>query len=113
MKKSLVVLMAAMIMSMGAANAATSSTPISDWLNSVTSKITRTEQNTASQIEARKQEAEARKAEQKRLVAERKAERERLAAQRKAEAAAAKKQLNAAVNEQKTFWKKLFTWDWD
>ena len=99
MKKSLVVLMAAMIMSMGAANAATSSTPISDWLNSVTSKITRTEQNTASQIEARKQQKLPKDS--------------NLAAQRKAEAAAAKKQLNAAVNEQKTFWKKLFTWDWD
>ncbi len=102
MKKTLVALLAVVMISMGAAQAATSSTPISDWLNKKTSAITKTEQDTANKIEAKKKEAEAKKA-----------AREKAAAERKAAYEAEKKNIKNAVNEQKSFWKKLFTWDWD
>jgi len=91
MKKTLVVLMAATIMSIGAAQAATSSTPVSDWINSKTSKITKTEKEIAST----------------------KAANEKAAAQKKAAAEKKKKEVKDAVNAEKTFWKKLFTWDWE
>ncbi|MBR6099504.1 hypothetical protein IKP85_07130 [bacterium] len=102
MKKTLVVLVAAMVMSMGAAQAATSSTPISDWLNKATAPITKAEKDTADSIAAQKAEAKARKEAQKKAAAE-----------RKAAYKAEKAQLKKSLNEQKSFWKKLFTWDWD
>ena len=46
MKKTLVVLMASMIMSVGVAQAATnSSTPVSNWVNKTSSSITKAEQD--------------------------------------------------------------------
>ena len=114
MKKTLVALLAVVMISIGAAQAATtSSTPISDWLNKKTSAITKAETDTANKIEARKKEAEAKKAAREKALAERKAAREKAAAERKAAYEAEKKNLRDAVNQQKSFWKKLFTWDWN
>ncbi|MEE3348935.1 MAG: hypothetical protein VZR09_02750 [Candidatus Gastranaerophilaceae bacterium] len=91
MKKTLVVLLTAVFVSVGAAQAATSSTPITDWINSKTSKITKTEKQIAAD----------------------KAAQEKAAKERKAAAKAKKEAIKNEINAEKTFWKKLFTWDWD
>ena len=90
------------MISMGAAQAATSSTPISDWLNQKTSAITKAETDTANSIAA-----------QKKAIKEQKAAQKKAAAERKAAYKAEKQALKNSINEQKSFWKKLFTWDWD
>ena len=90
MKKTLVLLLTAVFVSIGAAQAATSSTPVTDWINSKTAKITKTEKQIAAD----------------------KAAKEKAAAEKKAAAQAKKKAISDAVNQEKTFWKKLFTWDW-
>ncbi len=103
MKKTLVALMAAAVISIGAAQAATTSaTPVSDWLNKTTSKITKTEQETAAKIKAREQ-----KAEQRRIA------REQALAKRQAAAEARRKEIESNIEAEKTFWRKLFTWDWE
>lgn len=117
MKKTLVVLMAAAIMSIGAAQAATTSTtstnPISRWLHRTADSITKVEQDTNSRIEADRKAAEEAKLKREKELAQRKAEREKAAAERKAAYEAQKKQFNDSLNQQKSFWKKLFTWDWN
>jgi trigger factor len=72
MKKTLVVLLAASFMSIGAAQAATSSTPITDWLNKTTASITKAETDTANAITAQKKAIKKQKAAQKKAEAERK-----------------------------------------
>jgi len=103
MKKTLVALLAAAVISIGAAQAATTSaTPVSDWLSNVTSKITRTEQDTAAKIQAKEQKAAARRA-----------AREKAAAEKRAAAEAKRNEIKNNIEAEKTFWKKLFTWDWE
>ena len=113
MKKTLVALLAVVMISMGAAQAATSSTPISDWLNQKTSAITKAETDTANSIAAQKKAIKEQKEAQKKAAAERKAAQKKAAAERKAAYKAEKQNIKNAINEQKSFWKKLFTWDWE
>ena len=101
MKKTLVLLLSAMVISIGSAQAATTSS-VTNWLDKTSSAITKAEQDTTNKIEKRKKEAAAKKA-----------EREKAAAEKKAAAEAKKKAIKDDINTQKTFWKKLFTWDWD
>ncbi len=97
MKKTLVVLMAAAVISIGSAQAATT-TGVTNWLNKTSAAITNTE-NTYNQQKA---QAKAQKEAQKKAAAE-----------RKAAAKQAKQNAKNRINEEKTFWKKLFTWDWE
>ena len=91
MKKTLVVLLTAVFVSVGAAQAATSSTPVSDWINKKTAKITNTEKQIAAD----------------------KAVSDNAVKKQKAEAKAKRNAVKNQVESEKKFWKKLFTWDWD
>jgi len=101
MKKIVVLLTAGIILSIGTANANVTS-PVTEWLDKTSNAISSTEQRTTQTIDTKKKEAAARKA-----------AREKAAAERKAAAQAQKNAIKNEVNAQKSFWKKLFTWDWD
>ena len=78
MKKTLVVLMASMIMSVGVAQAATSSsTSVSDWINKTSDSITKAEQDAVKKIEANKEEALAKKIEREKVATQQHAEKEK------------------------------------
>ena len=101
MKKTLILLIAGIVLSIGTANATVTSS-ITNWLDRTSNNISSAEQKTAESIEAKKKEAAAKKA-----------AREKAAAERKAAAKAQKEAIKNEVQTQKSFWKKLFTWDWD
>jgi len=115
MKKTLVALLAVVMMSIGSAQAATTTAtnPISRWLHRTADSITKVEQDTNSKIEAERKAAEEARVKREKELAKQKAAREKAAAERKAAYEAEKKNFQDAVNQQKSFWKKLFTWDWN
>ncbi len=98
MKKGIVALLAVIMLSSTAVYA--SDTPISDWINSKTSKITRKEKEASQKAAERekKRQEKIRKQQKKQAEAKKKAE------QRQAER---KKQ----VEHKKKLWKELFTFD--
>ena len=61
MKKGLVILLAATVLSMGTVQAAEASGPVSRWLNNITAKVSHNEQTAAQKAQARKQKAAQRK----------------------------------------------------
>lgn len=101
MKKTLVLLLTGILLSIGTANAAVTSS-ITNWLNRTSDTISSTEEKTTQKIDTKKREAAAKKA-----------AREKAAAERRAAANAQKNAIKNEYNTQKSFWKKLFTWDWD
>lgn len=62
MKKGLVILLAATVLSMGTVQAAEASGPVSRWLNNITAKVSHNEQNAAQKAQAKKQKAAQKKA---------------------------------------------------
>lgn len=92
MKKTLIALMAAVLLS---ATSVYASNPISNWLN-----------RTADQIETTNSSV---KSEEQSFFAQWKAKRAEAKAQREAN----KKALQNEVKETKNAFKRLFTWDWD
>lgn len=99
MKKTLVALMAMVMLSSTAAFAA-SDTPISDWINSKTSKITQREKSAAAKAEAKRKKREAKIQKQKRKQAE---------AKRKAEQR--QKERKQKIEKKKRLWNELFSAD--
>jgi len=83
MKKFLMVLMSLSILSVGTVQAATSSTPVSDWINSKTSAINKAENDAAMKAEARKKEAAAKQAQRDKELKAKQAEAKKRQAQRK------------------------------
>lgn len=64
MKKGLVILLAATVLSMGTVQAAEASGPVSRWLNNITAKVSHNEQNAAQKAQAKKQKAAQKKQKQ-------------------------------------------------
>lgn len=117
MKKLLVSLIAMVMLSSTAGIAATvSETPVTDWINKQTSKITKTEKNASTKAaEARKKQQDKIKKEQEK-AAKAKAKREakikkekEKAAKKQAEAKAKQKQTESKIQTKKQQLKELFT----
>ncbi len=105
MKKTLVALMAMVMLSSTAVYA--SDTPISDWINSKTSKITQKEQSAAAKAEARKKKQQEKIAKQKAKQAEAK----KKAAERQAAREKKAKEHKQKVEKKKSLLKELFSAD--
>lgn len=102
MKKNLIALLAVVVLSATAVNAATAQNPIARWLNNTADSIERV--NT----DINKSQAKAEKDRQS-FIAKWRAKRAEARAQREAD----KKALESEVKETKNAFKRLFTWDWD
>ncbi len=105
MKKFVVLLMAASIISMGAAQAEDG--PITKWLNNTTSNISKKEQTAYQKAQAKKQKAAKKKAEAKK----KQIEREKKIAQKKAERQKKQAERKKRVETKKKQWKELFSTD--
>ncbi len=105
MKKGLVILLAATVLSMGTVQAAESSGPVSRWLNNITAKVSHNEQTAAQKAQARKQKAAQKRAKER----QKQLERQRKAAAKKAEAQKKEAERKKRVEAKKKQWKELFT----
>ncbi|CCY23603.1 unknown [Brachyspira sp. CAG:484] len=105
MKKGLVILLAATVLSMGTVQAAEASGPVSRWLNNITAKVSHNEQTAAQKAQARKQKAAQKRAKER----QKQLERQRKAAAKKAEAQKKEAERKKRVEAKKKQWKELFT----
>lgn len=105
MKKGLVILLAATVLSMGTVLAAEASGPVSRWLNNITAKVSHNEQTAAQKAQARKQKAAQKRAKER----QKQLERQRKAAAKKAEAQKKEAERKKRVEAKKKQWKELFT----
>lgn len=108
MKKTLVLLMASAVLSIGAVQAATTNEgPVTKWLNNTTAKVSKQEQTAYQKTQAKKQAAEKKKAEAK----QKQAAKEKKIAAKKAEAQKQQAARKQKVETKKKQWKELFTID--
>ena len=105
MKKGLVILLAATVLSMGTVQAAEASGPVSRWLNNITAKVSHNEQTAAQKAQAKKQKAAQKRAKER----QKQLERQRNAAAKKAEAQKKEAERKKRVEAKKKQWKELFT----
>lgn len=105
MKKGLVILLAATVLSMGTVQAAEASGPVSRWLNNITAKVSHNEQTAAQKAQARKQKAAQKRAKER----QKQLERQRKAAAKKAEAQKKEAERKKRVEAKRKQWKELFT----
>ena len=105
MKKGLVILLAATVLSMGTVQAAEASGPVSRWLNNITAKVSHNEQTAAQKAQARKQKAAQKRAKER----QKQLERQRKATAKKAEAQKKEAERKKRVEAKKKQWKELFT----
>lgn len=100
MKKNLIALLAVSVLSISSVYAAETQGPVSRWLDKKTSSVAKKEQQTNSQIAAKKKAQQEKVAKEKakaqaaqKKAAQKKAERQKKEAERKARVNAKKKQL--------------------
>lgn len=105
MKKGLVVLLAATVLSMGTVQAAEATGPVSRWLNNITAKVSHNEQTAAQKAQAKKQKAAQKRAKER----QKQLERQRKAAAKRAEAQKREAERKKRVETKKKQWKELFT----
>lgn len=107
MKKGILALLAAAVLSMGAVQAAESAGPVSTWMNNVTGKVSAKEQSAAAKAQAKKKAAAKKQAEAK----AKQAQREKAAAAKKAAAQKKQAERKQKVETKKKQWKELFSVD--
>ncbi|MBS5801778.1 MAG: hypothetical protein KIC80_02010 [Brachyspira sp.] len=105
MKKGLVILLAATVLSMGTVQAAEATGPVSRWLNNITAKVSHNEQTAAQKAQAKKQKAAQKRAKER----QKQLERQRKAAAKRAEAQKREAERKKRVETKKKQWKELFT----
>ena len=108
MKKGLVMLLAAAVLSMGTAQATEEAAgPVSRWLNNLTGKVARHEQTAAQKAQAKKQKAAKKRAKAR----QKEIERQKKAAAKRAEARKKQAERKKRVEAKKKQWKELCTID--
>ena len=105
MKKGLVILLAATVLSIGTVQAAEATGPVSRWLNNITAKVSHNEQTAAQKAQAKKQKAAQKRAKER----QKQLERQRKAAAKRAEAQKREAERKKRVETKKKQWKELFT----
>ena len=109
MRKLLISLMALMMMSSTAVFAETSATPVSDWLNKQTSKITDREKDVATKSAEAKKKQQEKVQKEREKAAQAKQKRQEKIQKEKEKAAKQKSETNSKIQTKKQQLKDLFT----